>query len=633
MMKTIKLKLAAAALLLLCAPVAMAANVIQEISAKGDSLLATIAPPYEYETKLYKNPPRLTVSIENALFPPGNKIYSTAGRYIKQVKVNIDPDSPENIIISLDLRAMPDTKDVHVRRTDEGLSVSIGNGASGADQPAPAALPSAGPDTASSATPTMRTAEPAPATNFIISPTETALSSRKVTLRMRNTPLITILDAINRQTGASFIVDERLQERKFAALMEDVTLRDALRALLEVHGMGYEQIGNSNTFVVKEAVNAKARLATRIFKLKYTQLGAASAANSAAAAGAAMTGKTGSSGKSGSSGLSAPGSGSAPSSLAASSDGSVSFLNVIRSALTDDGKIQTYPETNSLIISDVPENFPNIEELIEKLDTPVPQVMIEAYFVETTAVNTKDLGITWGTDGVLAQFQGNSQLVNFPMTNNGSISAMPGYNWANYDGGETVESDVYFGGYSFGILSFQQLVAVLKAVMTEGHGQYLSKPKVMTLNNKPAIISVTADTVVEFETKQFTGSGYLGEQSKNAVRQETGLTMTVTPQVNEGGSITLSITPQIIRPQTSEFFPSDDVVDTQKRSITTSVRVNDGSTVLIGGLLSNEESETVQKVPLLSSIPIIGKLLFTNTSSSKTKKELLIFITPRIVKS
>lgn len=630
MMKTLKLKLAAAALLLLCAPVAMAANVIQEISAKGDSLLATIAPPYEYETKLYKNPPRLTVSIKDALFPPGNKIYSTAGRYIKQVKVNSDPDKTENIIISLDLRTLPDTKDVFVRRTDEGLSIAIGNST---DQPAPAALPAAGPDAASTAAPTMRTAEPATATNFIISPTETALSSRKVTLRMRNTPLITILDAINRQTGASFIVDERLQERKFAALMEDVTLRDALRALLEVHGMGYEQIGNSNTFVVKEAANAKARLATRIFKLKYTQLSSASAANSAAAASSAMTGKTGGSGKSGSSGLSAPGSGSAPSSLGVASDGTVSFLNVIRSALTDDGKIQTYPETNSLIISDVPENFPNIEELIEKLDTPVPQVLIEAYFVETTAVNTKNLGITWGTDGVLAQFQGNSQLVNFPLTNNGSISAMPGYNWSNYEGGEAVESDSYFGGYSFGILSFQQLVAVLKAVMTEGHGQYLSKPKVMTLNNKPAIISVTADTVVEFETKQFTGSGYLGEQSKNAVRQETGLTMTVTPQVNEGGSITLSITPQIIRPQTSEFFPNDKVVDTQKRSITTSVRVNDGSTVLIGGLLSNEESETVRKVPLLSSIPIIGKLLFTNTSASKTKKELLIFITPRIVKA
>ncbi|MDD4004671.1 MAG: secretin N-terminal domain-containing protein [Elusimicrobiaceae bacterium] len=632
MNKIQKLKLAAlAATLALSAPPAGAASVIQQITAKGDSLTALIAPPYEYETKLYKNPPRLVITVQNGLFPPGNKIYSTSGRYVKQVKVNNDTENADNILIALDLRALPNTKDVHVRRTDEGLYVGIGDAAA---EPEPAV--STEPAVAASLTPaaTMRAADPGPASNFIISPTETTLSSRKVTLKLRNTPLISILEAITRQTGASFIVDEKLQERKFAALMEDVSLRDALRALLEVHGMGYEQIGNSNTFVVKEASNSRARLATRIFKLKYTQLAAMASSGGGAGTLGAKSGSSGSSGsKSGSSSLSAPGAGSAPSSTASSGDGSVSFLNVIRSALTDDGRIQTYPETNSLIISDSPENFPNIEELIEKLDTPVPQVMIEAYFIETTATNSKNLGITWGTDGVLAQFQGNSQLVSFPLTNNGEINPMHAYDWSTFSGGGTVESDSYYGGYSFGILSFTQLVAVLKAVMIEGHGQYLSKPKVMTLNNKPAVISVTADTVVEFETKQFTGSGYLGEQSKNAVRQETGITMTVTPQVNEGGMITLSITPQISRPQYSEFFPSDDVVDTQKRSITTSIRVSDGSTVLIGGLLSNEESSTVQKVPILSSIPIIGKLLFTNTSSSKVKKELLIFITPRIVKS
>ncbi len=612
------------AIALLCSP-AYAAGVIQQIEAKGDGLTLSIAAPFEYDTKLFKAPPRLVLTMEDALFPPGNKIFSTSGRYVKQIKVNADPENASNILVTIDLRVMPDTKDIRVRRTEDGLSVNIGGG-----DGEPIAVSS---DTADASAAPMRPAErTATSSNFIISPTETSLSTRKVTLKLKSTPLIVILEAITRQTGASFIVDEKLQDRKFAALMEDVTLRDALRALLEVQGLGYEQIGNSNTYVVKEAAGTKSRVATRIFRLKYTQLTTLAAQQIGVSLGSKGGGGTSSGGK-GSGALSAPGAASAPTG-GASTAGESSFLNVIRSALTENGRIQIYPETNSLIVSDIPENFPNIEELLEKLDTPVPQVMIEVYFVETTANFTKDLGIKWGTDGTLAQFQGNSQLIQFPL-NNGTSNPVPAFDWSVYaTGGYIMKPDntMYYGGYNFGILSFQQLTSILKAVMTEGQGQFLSKPKIMTLNNKPAQIAVTADTVVEFETKQFTGSGYLGEQSKNAVRQETGLTMTVTPQVNDGGMITLALTPQISRPQLSEFFPTDKVIDTQKRAITTSIRVSDGSTVLIGGLLSNEESKTVQKVPILSSIPIIGKLLFTNTNSKKSKKELLIFITPRIVK-
>jgi type IV pilus secretin PilQ/predicted competence protein len=430
------------------------------------------------------------------------------------------------------------------------------------------------------------------------------------------------MDAISRQTGASFIVEDKIQQRKFSAIMENVNLRDALRALLEAQGLGYEQIGESNTFVIKEYSETRSRLATRIFRLKYTQLTNI------------PTPQINLGGGSSKGGFSAVALTKEARPAADDKDGG-GFISVIQSALTDKGRIQVYAETNSLIISDIPENFPNIEELIEKLDTPVPQVMIEVYFVETTVDTSKNLGISYGTDGTLAQFQGNSQLVNFPLTMNGSAAGFPAMDWSQFSKGSAyvVNSNAYFGGVSFGILSFQQLVATLKAVMTDGQGQFLAKPKVMTLNNKAAQIAVTADTVVEFDVKQFTGAGYLGEQSKTAKRQETGITLWVTPQVNEGGTITLTLTPQISRPQNSTFFPTDKVVDTQKRSITTTIRVSDGSTVLIGGLLSNEDSNTTQKVPILGDIPIIGKLFFSQVNDKKSKRELLIFITPKIVKN
>jgi type II secretory pathway component GspD/PulD (secretin) len=282
------------------------------------------------------------------------------------------------------------------------------------------------------------------------------------------------------------------------------------------------------------------------------------------------------------------------------------------------------------VVTDVPENMPRIEELIESLDMKVPQVLIQADIVETDASFGRQLGVEiGGANGELASFTGPARLISYPTTAS-HYSLFPGVQDLT---GATITSPV--GGYGgnpnsgtfFGLLSFQQLTVLLRAIETNGKGKYLARPKILTLNNKSAEISLTADTVVGVQSASLIAQS--GLLTTTAERQKTGVVLRVTPQVNDGGMVTLLIEPSVTRPQASQFFSQ--FVDAQSQSVRTSVRIRDGSTLMIGGLLSDQTTVTVRKVPFLGSIPVIGRL-FTSENKQTSKMELMIFITPTLVK-
>lgn len=304
-----------------------------------------------------------------------------------------------------------------------------------------------------------------------------------------------------------------------------------------------------------------------------------------------------------------------------------SIVSVIQSMLSENGRLQMHPQTNSLIVTDSPERFPQIEEIIESLDSLIPQISIEVNIVETDEGTSKKLGLEIGSpDGTLATFTGPSRLVN-QISDNSRFFASP----ADLAGASVKDTSAFGGnpqaGIFFGMLSFQQFSVVLRALESNGEGRFLARPKILTLNNKMAEISISADTAIGQKTSMVAQTGTV---STTAEREKTGISLRVTPQVNEGDLVTLLIEPTISRPQASEFFPSL-FVDPQNRSIRTSVRVKDGSTLLIGGLLSNDTSKTIRRVPFLGRIPIIGRL-FTYEQKKDSRQELMIFITPRIVK-
>ncbi len=444
---------------------------------------------------------------------------------------------------------------------------------------------------------------------------EIKVMRRPVTLNLQSMPLVQILRAISIQTGANFIIARELQNKKFSLFLEDVPMREALRALLESHHMGYERMGNSNSFVVKEMSKTKTRLITRIFRLKYTQLSPSSGSGSDEGGGPEETMAL----------IAGMGGGGEEKSSEKEEGGGI--VPVVRSILTPQGKLQTYAETNSLIVTDVPENMMRIEDIIDSLDTLIPQVLIEAIVLEANADTSRKLGLELGgPDGALAAMSGPSRLLS-------------GENVGHFAGVKeladaTVKDTTLYGGNPtmgtfFGMLSFSQFTAVLRAVENTGDGQYLAKPKILTLNNKMAEISITAETAVGIKSASLIAQN--GLLTTTAERKDTGITLRVTPQINDGGLITLLLEPTISRPQTSQFFPTQ-FVDPQTRSIRTTVRVQDGQTVLIGGILSNETTKKNRRVPFFSRIPLLGRL-FQAKDDSSAKKELMIFITPRVVKA
>ncbi|NLO91695.1 MAG: AMIN domain-containing protein [Elusimicrobia bacterium] len=629
---------AAALLLALAASSAAAANLLQDVEAGNDEVFIKIVPPVKYNVDIPKKKQKLILDFKDTLYPLGLKTLEGQGAYLQQVRWSrrgTEEEREARVVIDLK-QALPKSA-YKIVESPEGLRILMGDAVKKAEQKPEAATDESESLAAAADLIPEPAITPAPVIaggqDFVVKPQDSTLSSKTVHLNIKSMPLNLILDAISKQTGASFVVEKGLEDKRFSAVFNNLPVRDALRALLEVNGLGYESVGNTNTFVVKELSKTNVRLATKIFRLKNIQLYAMGSGTSSLLSGGSGGAKGG---MSGGGAMSAPaaGGGSGKSQMA-----SGGFLDVIKEMVSKQGHLQVYPETNSLIISDLPENFAAIEEILDSLDTPVPQVMIEAYFVEINANNSRNLGIEYGGDsGELGSFQGNSSIVAFPFTINGKVFPLTGNGSASPTWTDTVTDSIdptgnistTYNGVSLGILSFQQLTAVLKAIETTGDAQYLSKPKILTLNNKPAEIASTADTVIEFTTEMFTGPGYLCKQSVTPKRKDTGITLWVTPQVNDGGTITLAISPVVSRPETSQFFPSSDVVDTQKRYINTTVRVKDGSTVLIGGLLTNDETKTLRRVPLLGHIPIIG-YFFSSVSKSAIKRELLIFITPKVV--
>jgi type II secretory pathway component GspD/PulD (secretin) len=182
-----------------------------------------------------------------------------------------------------------------------------------------------------------------------------------------------------------------------------------------------------------------------------------------------------------------------------------------------------------------------------------------------------------------------------------------------------------------GVFSLAQLQAILRALIQRSDARFLGKPKVLTLNNQQAVIQILQKAAIGIQSQVFSSGGATGGSSTSAERSDVGLTMTVTPQVNREGYITLLIAPTFtdVVPSNAST-PSNPVFDPITRGVSTLVRVKNGQTIVLGGLLESKETKLVRKVPLLGYIPVIG-WLFTSVSSDRTNTDLVIFLTPTII--
>jgi type IV pilus assembly protein PilQ len=281
------------------------------------------------------------------------------------------------------------------------------------------------------------------------------------------------------------------------------------------------------------------------------------------------------------------------------------------SLLSQRGSVVVDRRTNALIIKELPQYMDSVISVIDLLDSPEPQVMIEARIIETTKRFNRELGIDWGFDGSASAATGNTTGLIFP--NNGDVAGRVGL------GGNATAGvlNLRLGN----VLNTFQLDATLRAAENEGLITILSAPKVATLNNERASIQSGLQIPV-----QTIFNDTITVQFINAT-----LRLEVTPQVTAEGTILMDIDISKREPQFAFLVQGSPNAPISTKDARTRLVVRDGGTAVIGGIYKVTADAGETRVPGIANIPIVGHL-FKNRTRREENEELLIFITPRIIK-
>ena len=303
-------------------------------------------------------------------------------------------------------------------------------------------------------------------------------------------------------------------------------------------------------------------------------------------------------------------------------EGNISMLSV-RGSMTIDER------TNSLLIRELPENIAVIREIVESLDIPVKQVQIEARIVTVKEGNLDELGVRWGFTSI----NGNN-MVGGSIENN--LAAIGLYDeGGNAEDGSTVGIDDFLNvnlaaaSTNASSIAFQVaklgsdtlLDLELSALQQESKAEIISSPRLVTTNKKPAYI----EQGTEIPYLEASSSGATTITFKKAV-----LSLKVTPQITPDNRLVLDLSVTQDRPGKVVKTGTGEAVAIDTQRIGTQVLVNNGETVVLGGIFQHSVSNTIDKVPLLGDLPLLGAL-FRRTYEDVGKSELLIFVTPKVV--
>ena len=299
-----------------------------------------------------------------------------------------------------------------------------------------------------------------------------------------------------------------------------------------------------------------------------------------------------------------------------------------------DSTIEADEGTNSLIITADTDEMAALEAVIARLDIRRAQVLIEAIIVEMDVTEGQELGLQWLFSNDSGMFGSNISAGEAQRQRNQGIAdaLLPD------DGSENIGTRAVAGALSqvpgttlgWGVVDEDlTMTVILNALESDANSNILSTPSLLTLDNEEAYITVGQQ--VPFVTGSYTNTG-TGNGAQNPFqtieRQSVGVTLKVTPQINEGDAVVLDIVQEV-----SSVAPSllaSDLI-TNERKIETMVLANDNDIVVLGGLVRDEVTDQTQGVPVLSDIPLLGRL-FRNDSVSVTKSNLLVFIRPTIIR-
>jgi type IV pilus secretin PilQ/predicted competence protein len=408
--------------------------------------------------------------------------------------------------------------------------------------------------------------------------TERVYTGEPIDLKVTNADVTEVIRTFAQISGLNVLVQPGVQGAVTAEL-ENVPWDQALEQILKINGLGYEVEGNVMRIAPVAILRQEAQEEQQLAQAKalsiplqtiYRRLSYASA--------------------------------NQISTLLRS--GAAGLLSQRGSVIVDD-------RTNSLIIKELPAFMDTIVSVIDRLDSPEPQVMIEARIIETTKRFTREFGIDWGFSGIASPANGNTTGLVFP--NQGTVTG-----GVNVPGGGDAGTLAFRLG---NVLNTFSLDVALQAAESEGLINILSAPKVATLNNQQA--SIQSGLQIPIQT--------IANNTVTVQYVSATLQLQVTPQVTAEGTVLMTINISKREPQLAFLVPGATNAPIATKEAQTRLLVRDGGTAVIGGIYKVSTDQGEDRVPGLANIPIIGNL-FKNKSRREENEELLIFITPRVMK-
>ena len=447
-------------------------------------------------------------------------------------------------------------------------------------------------------------------------------SNVTISMDFQDASLKDVVKIFSIQSGLNFIASEAVQDRKITLFLDKVPIKETMDKLFKANNLTYELDEAAKIFIIKDWGKPQIDTITKVFYLKYATVSSSSII-------AEMSKQISSSGTTSASTGSSSSGGSSSTSGKYRSEQDVGITKAVKQNLspTPIGSVIEDYRTNSLIVTDIPSRMPVIEKLIASLDVPVPQVMLDVEILDVSKNTVDKLGFNFGNNPITLLFPN----AHFNKTSRLFIGDVA------YRGAEAISASSQ-GALVWG----NTFAALLDFLRTQVDTKYLARPRLLTLNNETAEVSITKDEVVGREdtvtagTTTTTTSIFKRSTDLVLTKEGTGIFLRVTPQINlEKDEVTMVINPKssisILSPLSTTANKQADV---EVRSTKSIVKVKDGETVMLGGIIHNNKVVTNKKLPILGDIPLIGALFRHRggDSDKNIERELIIFITPHIIK-
>ncbi|MFA6217209.1 MAG: secretin N-terminal domain-containing protein [Candidatus Omnitrophota bacterium] len=424
-----------------------------------------------------------------------------------------------------------------------------------------------------------------------------------ISMDFQDARLNDILKILSIQSGLNFIASESVKDRKITVFLEKVEIRSAMDKLFKANNLTYELEQDSNIFIVKDWGKPQIETITKVFCLKYASVDSSNIEKEKKDALESTS----------------------SSSTTSTKSEDIGLLAVIDKMLSENGSVVEDKRTNSVIVTDIPSRMRNIEKLIAEIDVAQPQIMLEVEMLDVSKNTVDKLGFNWSSAGSFTlSVMSAARYTTFPF---GAFNTNPPSEHGIIQQGDGT------GVTDKGVVTFSNLGLTLDFLRVLTDTKSLARPKILTLNNETAEIKITTNEAIGLATSVVGGSSGEATTTKSAEREETGVSLKVTPQVNvESGDITMFLVPTVSEAKLGATFDGTQYKDPEIRSTKSTVRIKDGETIILGGLIRTELSQSETKLPIFGDMPIIGALFRHKNADINRERELLVFITPHIIK-